>query len=124
MAFPVNPFACSIDPDSAECRESKRFFRELFEAMYIARFLPKLPIPRPIPDPPPFFGDPSPQPSLEAFHNVVSAELLAHALQDPTPTPILKALKESNLQYDVAKNLLQQFEHAAKSLKQELKQLG
>ena len=124
MAFPVNPFACSIDPNSDECRESKRFFRDLLQAMYIARYLPKLPIPRPIPDPPPFLRDPTPQPSLEAFHNVVTAELLVHALQDPTPTPMLKAIKESNLQYDVAKDLLQQFELATKGRKEELKQLG
>lgn len=124
MPFPVNPFACSINPSSDECHESKKFFRDLLEAMYLARYLPRLRIPRPLPDPSPFFNDPSPQPSLDAFHHVVSAELLVHALKDPTPTPMLQALKESNVQYEVAKDLLQQFELASKHLKQELKQLG
>ena len=124
MAFPVNFYACTIAPNSDECRKAKRFFRELLEAMYLARYLPRLPIPRPLPDPPPFFRDPSPQPSTNPFQHVLTAELLVHALKDPTPTPMLAALKESKLQYEVVNDLIQQFELAIKGLKQELKELG
>lgn len=124
MPFPVDFYACVNNPGSRDCAEARAFFRELLEAMYLARFIsPPKPFP---PLPGPFFGDLSPQPSVSAVighQNVLISELLVNALRDPTPTPMIESLQQSGIQREVAKTLLGRFSLAVKALEKEIEEL-
>ena len=121
--------ACLHSPLSPSCERTKKFFRDLLEAMYLSRVLPNIRIPLPPlpgPDPSPLAGDPSPQPSIVAlFENqqYLIGELLMNALRDPTPTPMINDIKKSGLQLEVAKGLQQRFKSAVKIMDKEIKQL-
>lgn len=123
MAFPINLLACKIDPTSPECEESKLFFRELLEAAYLARILPRLKVPLPRPDPWPFGDEPQPQPNFPAIvgnHNVVIGELLINALNGPNLTSPLKEIRKSGLQKEVVNKLLAQLNASVKLLEKEV----
>lgn len=126
MPFPVDFYACSRDPSSPACEATKRFFRDLLEAMYLARFInfPRIPI-RPEPDPWPglYFGDPNPQPNINDWRFGLSLELLNSALKQKEISPALDSIRQSGLQYQVAKQLKAQFDFASKELEKELKTL-
>ena len=131
MSFPVDPFACSTSPDSEECKAAKRFFRDLLEATYLARFIryPPIRLTVPPPDPSPFELNPRPQPptisSTIANQNFLIGELLAHALGDPNPQPnrpsLIGEIKESGVQLEVVNDLIKRFESAAEALRKEAK---
>ncbi|WP_337660560.1 hypothetical protein [Anderseniella sp. Alg231-50] len=126
MAFPINLLACHIDPTSPECEESRRFLQELLETAYLSRILPRLKVPLPRPDPPPFAGDPHPQPNLSAIagnHNVLIGELLINALNGPNLTAPLKEIKKSGLQKEVANKVLGQLKASVKLLEKEVSDL-
>ncbi len=131
MAFPVNFYACKTDPNSIECKRTTKFFRDLLEAQYLARFLNRPVFPPPF-SPPDLGGvaaDPSPQPSIAATiesQNNLLSELLMNAL-DPTPQTnmptLVREIQSSGIQLEVVKSLLQQFETAIVVLKEEEKRL-
>jgi len=134
MPFPVDLFACKTDPNSEECKASEKFFRDLLEAAYLARFIkhPSIRLPVPLPDPSPFEGGPQPEPptisSIIANQNFLIGELLAHALSNPNPQPsspsLIGDIKRSGVQLEVVNDLIKQFETATEALKEEAEILG
>ena len=131
MPFPVDFFACRNDPNSDECERTRRFFSDLLEAQYLSKLLnsPKFHRPFPLPDPGPFSNDPTPQPYISTlFENQgnLLGELLMHAL-DPVPETnmpsLIKEIKDSGVQLEVVRDLIQKFEKSITILKEEAEKL-
>ena len=110
---------------------SASLVRDIFEIMYLKRYLsiPHLLIPHP---PSPFEGGPQSEPptlwSIVANHNYLLGELLSHSLGDPNPQPniptLINEIKKSSIQLKVVKDLIHRFEKAIVSLKKEEKFLS
>jgi hypothetical protein len=129
MPFPIDISACLTDPGSDECAQTKKFFRDLLEAQYLAKFIkfPPFAVPGVRPDPPPFAEALSPHSdiaSMIANQNLIVGELLINAIGDPDPAPnrpsIIDMIKKEKIHIEVVERLIRQFETGVKALKLEL----
>lgn len=114
-----NDPGCPPEEKEEACKQLREFFRDLMQSIYLARFVnPRIP---PIPplDPPLQF-EPTPTPFTEqlANHQFLIGQLILNEL-DPSPQPsIFSFIREHQIQVDLAKNLLMQFERAADEMRQ------
>ncbi len=131
MAFPLFHTRLCENPASKECFEIMQGWKELIKYTLTRRVLPPLKFPLPRPDPPPFDsdvfkGDPDPQPNFPdylEFQNTLNGELLLSALRQPNSTPLIKRINESGVQLKAMEELLDEFEFAASSIREELIEL-
>lgn len=109
------------DPTASKVvkEEARKFFRDLLESIYVARYFPRNP---PFPQPGPYVNlEPTPTPMIELLVNqqFLINQLVLNALGDPTPQPsIFSYVRENQLHLDVTKQLLTRFEQAADEMRQ------
>lgn len=106
----------------------REFFKELLEAVYLAKFLQRPPRFVPPLDLP-FGSEPQPQPNSPATldsQGLLLGELLIHTLNSSpkvSSSSIIGEIRESGVQAEVLQDLISRLETATKLLKSELSEL-